>query len=141
MKRGFTLVELMVVIVIMGILAAVAVPKIFGNIDKAKLSGIPEIIAQFDDAVLRYYFFNAGIPTDIDAVDFMISDDDYLQFTKTADGASAVLTIDISGVSDCQQVKATIALNAGVLQDTRTHTGVGCPAKMTKLEFAAVDLN
>ena len=39
-KQGFSLIELMVVIVIMGILAAVAVPKLFGMIDKAKVSEI-----------------------------------------------------------------------------------------------------
>lgn len=39
-KTGFTLIEIMVVIVIMGILAAVAVPKLFGSVAKAKASEI-----------------------------------------------------------------------------------------------------
>lgn len=40
-RNGFTLIEIMVVIVIMGVLAAVGVPKLFGVIAKAKAAEVP----------------------------------------------------------------------------------------------------
>ena len=39
-KKGFTLIELMVVIVIIGVLAAIAIPKLFGMTAKAKASEV-----------------------------------------------------------------------------------------------------
>lgn len=41
MKKGFSLVEIMVVVVIMGVLAAVGVPKLFGVIAKARAVEVP----------------------------------------------------------------------------------------------------
>ncbi|MBC7788164.1 MAG: type II secretion system major pseudopilin GspG [Methylophilaceae bacterium] len=60
---GFTLIEMMIVIVIMGILASLIVPKIMGRPDEARVIAAKQDIASVLQALKLYKLDNQRYPT------------------------------------------------------------------------------
>jgi general secretion pathway protein G len=61
-QRGFTLIEIMVVVVILGILASVVVPRIMDNPDKARVAKAKQDIRAIESALDIYKLDNFTYP-------------------------------------------------------------------------------
>lgn len=61
--RGFTLIEIMVVVVILGILAAMIVPKVMSRPDEARATAARQDIATLMQALKLYKLDNRRFPT------------------------------------------------------------------------------
>ncbi|MGJ7044582.1 competence type IV pilus major pilin ComGC [Thermoanaerobacterium thermosulfurigenes] len=83
-EKGFTLIELIVVIAILGILAAIAVPRVTTSLSNAKASANKASLKIIQDAVERYYVENNNTyPTDLQT----LVNSGYLDsLPKTAEG-------------------------------------------------------
>jgi general secretion pathway protein G len=62
-SRGFTLIEIMVVVVILGILAALIVPKIMSRPDEARIAAAKQDVATLAQALKLYKLDNLAYPT------------------------------------------------------------------------------
>ncbi len=62
-NRGFTLIEIMVVVVIIGLLAAFVAPNLIGNIDRAAVTRAKADIRTIDNALNLYRLDNFRYPT------------------------------------------------------------------------------
>jgi len=80
-ERGFTLIEIMVVVVIMGILAALIVPKLMGRTDDARIIAAKQDIATIMQSLKLYKLDNLHYPTSEQGLQALL--------TKPATGPSA----------------------------------------------------
>jgi general secretion pathway protein G len=65
-ERGFTLVEIMVVIVILGLLATLVVPNIMASSDEAKVGKANSDVNMLADQVRMYYVKQSRLPESLE---------------------------------------------------------------------------
>jgi general secretion pathway protein G len=118
-EKGFTLLELMIVLAIMGILLTIAQPSLKQSIVKARESVLKEDLFQMRDAIDQYYADNGKYP---DVLDDLINTEDlsrsYLRgipkdpFTKAADWITvAPAEGSEGGVFDVHSASSLLALD------------------------------
>jgi general secretion pathway protein G len=71
-QRGFTLIEIMVVVVILGLLAAVVVTQTVGKIDDARIAKAKQDIRELETALTLYRLDNFRYPTTEQGLDALV---------------------------------------------------------------------
>ena len=61
-RKGFTLMELLIVVVILGILAGIVIPRFYVSAATAKTNSCRQNVANINTQVERYYFEEGGWP-------------------------------------------------------------------------------
>ena len=64
--QAFTLIEIMIVVVIIGMLAALVGPRIIGSMDKARVNTTKAQLVNLKDAVQRFYMDCSEYPRTLD---------------------------------------------------------------------------
>jgi general secretion pathway protein G len=84
--RGFTLLEIMVVVVIIGLLAAIVAPSVIQNIDKAAITRAKQDIRTIEVALNQFRLNNFRYPTEEEGLQVLlgrgtgINDEEYEEY-------------------------------------------------------------
>jgi general secretion pathway protein G len=72
LERGFTLIEIMVVVVIIGLLAAIVAPNVIGNIDVAAVNRAKQDIRSIETALNLYRLDNFKYPSNEEGLQALV---------------------------------------------------------------------
>lgn len=72
-QRGFTLIEIMVVVIIIGILAAIVAPNVIGRVDDARVTTARSDISTIEGAMKLYRLDNFSYPRTEDGIEALIT--------------------------------------------------------------------
>jgi type IV pilus assembly protein PilA len=75
MQKGFTLIELMIVVAIIGILAAIAIPQYQNYIARAQVTEPISLLAAAKTPITEFVASNGAFPTTLQLEDLGITDD------------------------------------------------------------------
>lgn len=73
-QKGFTLLEIMVVIVILGILASLVVPNLMGNKDKADRQKVVSDLVALENALDMYRLDNSNYPSTAQGLEALVQE-------------------------------------------------------------------
>jgi general secretion pathway protein G len=85
-RGGFSLIELMVVIVILGLLAAIVVPNLVGKSDDAKVKLTTVQMKQLEEALNLFRLDNGRYPTSEEGLEILIEKPDSLDLPNYSTG-------------------------------------------------------
>jgi general secretion pathway protein G len=98
-RRGFTLVELLVVMSIIALLLTLAMPRYFGSVDRSKEAVLRQNLNQMRDAISRYYADKGKYPESLDS----LAADKYLRKVPTDPITESTTTWQVMRPDDPQK--------------------------------------
>jgi prepilin-type N-terminal cleavage/methylation domain-containing protein len=105
MKKGFTLLELIIVIIVLGVLAAVALPQYFRVVERGRTAEAVSLLGLLRSAQVRYYAEKSAFATATGSLDVDFTTPKYYTITL-ANPAYAEGNVIVTAARNSVQVPA-----------------------------------